>query len=35
MEKALEICGIKNITIDKVKSIAKGDNITQYVVNWE
>lgn len=35
MEKALEICGVKNITIDKIKSMAKGDNITQYVVNWE
>lgn len=35
MEKALEICGVKNITIDKIKSMTKGDNITQYVVNWE
>jgi hypothetical protein len=35
MEKALEICGVKNITIDKIKSIAEGDNITHYVVNWE
>lgn len=35
MEKALEICGVKNITIDITKSLAKGDEMTVYVVNWE
>lgn len=35
MEKALEICGVKNISIDKTKSLAKGDDMTVYVVNWE
>ncbi len=35
MEKALEITNVKNITIDKTKSLAKGDDQTQYVVNWE
>lgn len=34
MEKALEICGVKNITIDKKKSLANGDEITLYEVNW-
>jgi hypothetical protein len=35
MEKALEICGVKNITINKVKSLASGDEKTHYIVNWE
>lgn len=35
MEKALEICGVKNVTIDKILSMAKGDDRTVYVVNWE
>lgn len=35
MEKALEICGVKNITIDITKSLAKGDDMTVYVLNWE
>lgn len=35
MEKALEICGVKNITIDKTKSLANGDDCTLYAVNWE
>jgi hypothetical protein len=35
MEKALDICGVKNITIEKTKSLAKGDDMTAYVVNWE
>lgn len=34
MEKALEICGEKNITIDITKSLAKGDDMTVYVLNW-
>ena len=35
MEKALEITNVKNITIEKTKSLAKGDDQTLYVVNWE
>jgi len=35
MEMALEICGVKNISIEKTKSLAKGDDKTIYVVNWE
>lgn len=35
MEKALEICGVKNITIDITKSLVKGDDMTVYVLNWE
>jgi hypothetical protein len=35
MEKALEICGCRDITIDVSKSQAKGDELTQYVANWE
>jgi hypothetical protein len=35
MEKALEICGVKNITIDITKSLTKGDELTVYVVDWE
>lgn len=34
MEKALEICGENNITIDITKSLAKGDDMTIYVLNW-
>jgi len=35
MEKALEITNVKNITIEKTKSLAKGDDQTLYAVNWE
>jgi len=35
MEKALEITNVKNISIEKAKSLAKGDDMTIYVVNWE
>jgi len=35
MEKALEICGVKNITIDITQSLTKGDEMTVYVINWE
>lgn len=34
MEKALEICGVKNISIQKISSMVKGDDKTIYVVNW-
>jgi hypothetical protein len=35
MEKALEICNVKNITIETSKSMLKGDAQTVYTVNWE
>ncbi len=35
MEKALEICNVKNISIDIVTSIAARDDQTVYVLNWE
>lgn len=35
MEKALEICGCKNIQMDTTKSLARGDELTHYVINWE
>ena len=35
MVKALEICGVKNITLEITKSMVKGDDITVYVLNWE
>ena len=35
MERALEICNVKNISIDIVSSIAAGDDETVYVLNWE
>jgi hypothetical protein len=35
MEKALEICGVKNITIEKTKSLVNSDNETVFVVNWD
>lgn len=35
VEGALEICGVKNVTIDITESIARGDDKTVYVVNWE
>ena len=33
--KALEICGVKNITLEITKSMVKGDDVTVYVLNWE
>jgi len=35
MEKALEICGVKNITIDINQSLTKGDDKTVYILNWD
>ncbi len=35
MEKALEICGVKNISIEITESLVLGDERTTYVVNWE
>ncbi len=35
IEKALEICRVKNISIKITKSLTKGDDMTVYVVDWE
>lgn len=35
MERALEICGVKNIDIKITKSLTQGDDMTEYVINWE
>ena len=35
IEKALEICGQKNIAINITKSLTKGDEMTVYIVDWE
>lgn len=35
MEKALDISGAKNSKIDVPKSMAKGDEVTQFDINWE
>ncbi len=35
MEKALGICGCKNIQMNITKSLARGDELTHYVINWE
>ncbi|MFY0627330.1 MAG: hypothetical protein JXR07_13600 [Reichenbachiella sp.] len=35
MEKALEICGCKNLKINVPHSIAKGDPLTAYDITWE
>jgi hypothetical protein len=35
MERALEICGVKNITIEITESLVSGSDRTAYVVNWE
>ena len=35
VEKALEICNAKNITIKITKSLTKGDKLTVMAVDWE
>ncbi len=35
MEKALEICGCRNVNVAFVKSLMHGDDRTQYVIRWE
>jgi len=35
IEKALEISGAKNCTFRFPKSIAKGDEVTQFDITWE
>ncbi len=35
IEGALEICGVKNVTINITNSLVQGDDMTVYVVNWD
>ena len=34
IEKALEISGAKNVTVEFLQSIARGDAVTQLKINW-
>jgi hypothetical protein len=34
MERALEICGSKDINIDITRSITRGDTVTEYNIRW-
>ena len=34
IERAMELCGGKNIKIEIVKSLTRGDNVTEYQFNW-
>jgi len=34
MVKALEICGCKDLEAKITRSIAKGDSLTEFVINW-
>ncbi len=35
MEKALEICGCKNLKVDITKSMARGDKLIEYKITWD
>lgn len=35
MEKALEISGCKNVSIELTRSMTKGDFLTEYKITWE
>lgn len=35
MEKALEICGCKNLSLSIVKSMASGDAVFEVDINWD
>jgi len=35
VEKALEICGCKNIKLDVVKSLIHGDPASEIEITWE
>jgi hypothetical protein len=35
IEKALEICGCKNINVAFTKSLLRGDDCSQFVIKWE
>ncbi len=34
MERALTICGCKELQLKITKSLAKGDDLTEFVINW-
>jgi hypothetical protein len=34
IQKALEVTGCQNVQINPVKSMAKGDSITQLMITW-
>lgn len=35
MEKALEICGCRNVKVETVRSLLTGGDRTQFVIKWE
>jgi hypothetical protein len=35
MQRALEICGCKNVVTDMPRSLTKGDELTEYIINWD
>ncbi len=35
MEKALQICGCKNLTVEITKSLTKRDEVTEFQINWD
>lgn len=35
IEKAMELCGCKNVNVTITKSLAKGDKVTEYRLIWE
>lgn len=35
MERALEISGCKGVKIDITKSLAKNNNVTEFIISWE
>ena len=35
MVRALEICGAKNISVKISKSFVRGDDLTEFILNWE
>lgn len=35
MERALEICGCKNIKLNITRSLTKGEPVTEFVISWD
>ena len=35
IERALELCGCKNVKVKITKSLTKGDNLTEYKGSWD
>jgi hypothetical protein len=35
IEKALEICGCKSLSLKITKSLSSGDKVTEYIIDWE